>query len=156
MERKLSTLDFTLCQRPGVKSQNGTFQTERNFLDFVIDGKSLVALTRYDLVSVLCKEWAVEAREKSVRRLLGEEEADFAGGRRSLLVCAECGDIGCGAVSIVLQLSDKTVLWRSFGYQNNHESEIHGEHLKDFGPFEFELAAYKGTLAHALDMLKAS
>jgi hypothetical protein len=155
MERKLSTLDFAIRQRPYVKSPNKTFQTERNYIDFVIDGQSLAERTRYDLVSVLCKGWASDEREKSVRRLLGEEPADFPNDRRSLLVCPLCGDIGCGAVSIVLHFSDKTVLWKGFGYQNNYEPEIHGEHLKDLGPFEFDLGDYKSKLIRALDMLKA-
>jgi len=155
MERKLSTLDLTLRRRPYVKSPNGTIQSERSYLDFVIDGQSLAEQTRYDLVSVLCKEWALEERERSVRRLLGEESADFPDNRRSLLVCGECGDIGCGAVSIILHLADKTVLWQDFGYQNNYEPEIHGQHLKELGPFEFDLGDYKSKLIRALEMLKA-
>jgi len=156
MESKLSALELELRQRPYVKLPNGTFQSERNYLDFVIDGQSLAKLTRYDLVSVLCKEWVPENRERSVRRLLGEESADFPDDRRSLLVCAECGDIGCGAVSIVLHFSDKTVRWRDFGYQNNYEREVGGVHLENLGPFEFDLANYKSELIRGLDMLKAS
>jgi hypothetical protein len=155
MERKLSTLDLAFRQRPYVRLPSGTLQSERNYLDFVIDGRSLAEQTRYDLVSVLCREWASEEREKSVRRLLGEESADFPANRRSLLVCGECGDIGCGAVSINLHLSEKTVLWKDFGYQNNYEPEIHGQHLKELGPFEFDLGNYKSKLIRALDMLKA-
>jgi hypothetical protein len=74
MERKLSTFDLALRQRPYVKSPGGTFQTERNYLDFVIDGQSLAERTRYDVVSVLCKKWALEEREKSVRRLSGRNQ----------------------------------------------------------------------------------
>jgi hypothetical protein len=133
---------------------NGSHQSERNFLDFIVDGQSLTEWTRYDLVSVLCKEWAADEREKSVRRLLKEEPADFADDRRSLLVCAECGDIGCGAVSAIVDFSDKAVVWRDFGYQNNYEAEIHGEHLKNLGPFEFDLVDYKSKLIHALEMMK--
>lgn len=155
MERKLSTLDLILRQRPYVKSPSGTFQSERNYLDFVIDGQSLAERTGYDLVSALCREWVSEEREKSVRRLLREEAADFPDDRRSLLVCAECGDIGCGAVSIIIQIPDRTVLWRDFGYQNTYEPEIHVAHLKDFGPFEFDLGDYKSILIRALDILKA-
>ncbi len=155
MERKLSSLDLVLRQRPYVKSLNETFQTKRNYVDFLIDGQSLAERTRYDLVSVLCKEWVSQEREKSVRRLLGEEPADFPDNRRSLLVCPLCGDIGCGAVSIILHLSDQTVVWQDFGYQNNYEPEIHGEHLKDRGPFEFDLSDYKSKLIRALEMLRA-
>ena len=155
MERQLSTLELALCQRPYVKSSSGTFQSERNYLDFVVDGQPLAERTRYDLVSVLCKEWASGEREKAVRRLLREEAADFPDDRRSLFVCGECGDIGCGAVSIIIQLSNNRVLWRDFGYQNNYEPEIHEAHLKDLGPFEFDLDDYKSKLTRALDMLKA-
>jgi hypothetical protein len=155
MECKLSTLDLTLRQRPYVKSPSGTFQSERNYLDFVIDGQSLAEQARRDLVTVLCKEWAFQEREKFVRRLLREEPADLPDNRRSLLVCGERGDIGCGAVSIILHVSDKTVLWQDFGYQNNYELEIHREHLKGPGPFEFDLGDYKSKLIRALDMLKA-
>jgi hypothetical protein len=155
MERRLSTLDFAFRQRPYVKLPGGTFRSERNYLDFVVDGYSLADGTRYDLVSILCKEWVPEERERAVRRLLREEAADFPDDRRSLLVCPACGDIGCGAVSIVVSLSNKTVLWHEFGYQNNYEPEIHGEHLKSMGPFEFDLDDYKSKLVRALDMLKA-
>jgi hypothetical protein len=155
MERQLSTLDFALRQRPGVKLPGGTFQSERNYLDLLIDGQSLADRARYDLVSILCKEWSSGEREKSVRRLLREEAADFADDRRSLLVCGECGDIGCGAVSIVIDFYDKTVLWRDFGYQNNYEPEIHGQHLKNLGPFEFDLVDYRSKLTRALDKMSA-
>jgi hypothetical protein len=155
MERKLSTLEFIVRRRPSLKSPSGTLQTERNYLDFVLDGQSLTERMRYDLVSVLCKEWALEEREKSVARLLLEEAADFLDGRRSLYVCAECGDIGCGAVSIVIEQSERTVLWRDFGYQNNYEPQIHREHLKPLGPFEFDLDDYKSKLMSALDAVKS-
>jgi hypothetical protein len=151
MERKLSKLEFAFRQRPlrGESSQN-----KRNFLDFIVDGQSLTDRTRYDLVSVLCKEWVAAERERSVRRLLGEEAADFADNRRSLLVCAECGDIACGAVSVIVAFTDETAVWRDFGYQNNYEAQVAGEHLKSLGPFEFDLGDYKNKLIGALEMIK--
>ena len=155
MERKLATLELAFRQRPFAKSPNETFQSERNYIDFVIDGQSLTQRAGYDVVSVLCKEWAVVEREKSVRRLLGEESADFPDDRRSLLVCGECGDIGCGAVSIILHFTDSTAIWQNFGYENNYEPEIHRERLKNLGPYEFDLGDYKSKLIRALDMLKA-
>jgi hypothetical protein len=156
MNMKLSTLDFTLRQRPCVKSLNGTFQSERNYLDFVIDGRSLIDLVRYDLVSVLCREWVSEEREKSVRRLLREAQADFPNDRRSILVCGECGDIARGFVSVIVDFSDEAVVWKDFGYQNTYEPEIHGDHLKDSGPFQFGLEGYRKNLIQALGTLNVS
>lgn len=46
------------------------------------------------------------------------------------------------------------VVWQDFGYQNNYEPEIHGEHLKNLGPFEFDLSDYKNKLIGALEMIK--
>jgi hypothetical protein len=151
MERKLSKLEFAFRQRP---STGESSEHERNFLDFIVDGQSLTERTRYDLVSVLCKEWVAAERERSVRRLLGEEAADFADNRRSLLVCAECGDIACGAVSVIVAFTDETAVWRDFGYQNNYEAQVAGEHLKSLGPFEFDLGDYKNKLIGALEMIK--
>jgi len=45
--------------RPWVKHANGTFQSEKRFLDFVVDGQSLWELLgkeRHDMVCVLCVE----------------------------------------------------------------------------------------------------
>jgi hypothetical protein len=156
MPLKRSTLEFAARQRPHVKSGNGTFQSERNYLDFVIDGQSLKDLTRYDLVTVLCREWVPKECARSVQRLLRQEPADFPGERCSLLVCGECGDIGCGAVSVVVDFSGETAVWRDFGYQNNYEPEIHGEYLRGLGPFEFDLDDYKKKLNRALETLNAA
>jgi len=158
MNHDLSTLDFLPRQRPylNLESPNGTFQSKRNQLDFLIDGQSLTELARYDLVSVLCREWAPEEREKSVRRLLREEQADFPDHRRSTLVCGECGDIACGAVSRIVDFSDEGAVWRDFGYQNTYEPEIHGEHLRALGPFHSDLDGYRKNLIRTLGTLGAT
>ena len=48
MERKLSTLELTLRQRPYVKSPSATLQSERNYLDFVIHGEHLKRLGPFE------------------------------------------------------------------------------------------------------------
>jgi len=95
-----------------------------------------------------------EEREKSVRRLLLGDPADFPNNRRSLLVCSECGDLGCGAVSIVVDFSGDGVTWREFGYQNNYEEEIHFDGLKDIGPFRFDLREYENAMTDAMALLQ--
>lgn len=77
MNHRRSTLDFVLRQRPHTRSHNGTFQAEHNYLDLMLDGKSLVDPARDDLVSVFCRECVRAEREKSVRRLLLMEPADL-------------------------------------------------------------------------------
>jgi hypothetical protein len=114
MHRKPSQLTTKSKRRNGEKIGGGAFKSERNYLDFVIDGTSLgeiVSNAGHDLVSVFTKEWIPEEREKSLRRLLLLEPADFPKNRRSIMVCAECGDLGCGAVSVLSNLREKN----SFG-----------------------------------------
>jgi hypothetical protein len=76
------------------KRDGGKNRTVRDYLDFEVDGICLS--TKFgDMVS--CLGWAVsDWNDKAVRRLLLEEPADFENNRRSLYVCPECGDLGCG------------------------------------------------------------
>ena len=146
-------------QRPGVTLPNGTTQSERNYVDFVIDGESIserAISAGYDLVSVFTREWGREECEKSLRRLLLTDAPDFSNHRRSLLVCGECGDLGCGAVSIVVAFSGDTVTWREFGYQSSYEEEVHFDKLKDVGPFRFDLREYENALTGAMALLQHS
>jgi hypothetical protein len=152
-----STLALEIRQRSAVKFPNGNTQSERNYVDFVVDGQSLceqAIRAGYDLVSVLAREWVPEEREKSLRRLMLVDPADFPHNRRSLFVCGECGDLGCGAVSIVIDFSEDMVTWREFGYENNYDEQVHFDKLKDVGPFKFSLQEYKDTLARAMALLR--
>jgi hypothetical protein len=45
----------------------------------------------------ICAGFVESETLKAVDRLLLMSDADFPNDRRSLFVCAECGDLGCGA-----------------------------------------------------------
>lgn len=51
--------------------------------------------------------------------LVGDLPAPLPEGRASLYICAECGDMGCGGVTAVIERAADTVVWRDFGYQND-------------------------------------
>ena len=51
-------------------------------------------------------------------------------------VCSECGDIGCGAITAIIEITDKTVIWRDFGYENDY-SQPDLFNYKEIGPFTF-------------------
>jgi hypothetical protein len=72
------------------------------------------------------------------------------------MVCGECGNLGCGAVSTVIESSGDTMTWRDFGYENTYEPLVHLERFVDFGPLTFNVAAYRDTLTHALKLLGRS
>ena len=91
-------------------------QTPRRFLDFFINGESLHDRHGFDLISPL--GWFVaEEDEHAARRLLGAEPPDLEG-RVAIYVCAECGDLECGAITAIIEREGKNVLWRDLASTN--------------------------------------
>jgi len=155
MPHTLSEISLPTKFRTAVQFSNGSFKTGRGYLDFVIDGVSLAerfTSEGFDLVGVFSKSWVRETNEAALKRLLLEEASDFPNGRCSVFVCGECGDLGCGAVSAHISASDNTVIWKDFGFQNNYESEIHFEKLRDLGPFHFDVESYRSKLSKAVTL----
>jgi hypothetical protein len=142
--KEVSALKIEWKRRAG-----GGGRTQRDFLDFVIDGQSLSVMVG-DQVS--CLGWFVpDENAKAVRRLLLEEPADLPDNRRSLYVCPECGDIGCGAVSLVVEAVGNKIIWRDFGYENNYEGVVRAEGFEDLGPFVFNHSEYEKVIKQAID-----
>ena len=134
-----STLEVTWTTRPG-----GEGRTERHFLDFVIDGVALSSLVG-DFISPF--GW-LDANEESASldRLLRKSPPDVAGGRTTLYICPECGDLGCGAITLSVQSEPGVIIWKDFGIQNNYEDVVHTEHFQKIGPFIFDANQYHELL----------
>lgn len=99
-----------------------------------------------------CLGWFVpEENAKAVRRLLLKEPADLPNDRRTLYVCPECGDLGCGVVSLVVERAGDRIIWRDFGYENGYEGMIHAEGFEGVGPFTFGRAGYEEAIRQAFD-----
>lgn len=127
------------------KREGGVNWTEVDFLDFVIDGVSLFDRISGDFAS--CLGWFLpEQNEKAFQRLLLIENADFPDDRRSLYVCPECGDLGCSAVSAVIERVEDAIIWRDFGYQNNYDENIIFDEYRDIGPFIFDADEYSHVI----------
>jgi len=127
----------------------GTAQSPRRFLDLVIDGESLYDKVG-DFISPLGWQSDSENR-KAVDRFLRRTESDFPGNRMSIFICPECGDLGCGAVSAVIEREGGNIVWRDFGYQNNYDDAVHREDLEDLGPFTFNATEYYNEFIKALE-----
>jgi hypothetical protein len=141
---KTNSLQLSPKRRPG-----GIGVTERDYLDFVIDGLSMSEHLGGDRVS--CLGWFVAPENaRAVRRLLLDEPADFPNDRRSLYVCPECGDLGCGAVSVVIESVENQIVWRDFGYENNYENIVRSDSYRNLGPFVFDAAEYERVIRGAL------
>jgi hypothetical protein len=152
----LSHLELAPLIRAGAQDANGTFRSERHFLDFVVNGESLWEALgkRHDLVSILCVEYSADETAKAVSRLLLIEKADMPNNRRSLLVCSECGGLACGAITAMVEREGETITWKAFGYENTYEDKIWLDAYKTVGPYTFDAAAYEGMLVQALDLLR--
>lgn len=69
----------------------------------------------------------------------------------SVYVCAECADLGCGAITVLVERDESTVSWRDWGYQNNYEDGL--VRIVDIADVTFDAAQYDATLRAALDRL---
>lgn len=130
------------------RREGGGGKTQRDYLDFIVDGQPLSEKIGGDLAS--CLGWFVPAENiKSVNRLLLKEPADLPNNRRSLYVCAECGDLECGAVTAVIERSGDKIIWRDFGFQSNADDVTPIRGYRDIS-FAFERAQYNQALKGAL------
>lgn len=131
-----STLDIVWTTRSG-----GSGRTERRFLDFVIDGMPLWSRINADFISPF--GWlGADEQETSIRRLLRKTPPDMHDGRTTLYICPECGDLGCGAVTLLVQREMDVIVWKDFGVQNNYEDVVHTDGFHDIGPFSFNEGQY--------------
>ena len=119
-------------------------QTQQTFMDFVVNGKALSELIGRDLIS--CLGWLpAPSNDEHLKRLLLLSGTDLPSGRRSLYVCPECGDPGCGVIGAVIEQIGREITWRDFVHEGG-SSEIAPESL-EVGPFRFDADQYRSALA---------
>ena len=94
--------------------------------DLVIDGGPLrehierATGDRFDLISPL--GWQPSRyQQEYAARLIGAEPARLSSGRCELLVCPECGDLGCGCVSCRVARIGPFVVWSELGWEADHD-----------------------------------
>lgn len=117
------------------------------WLDFQVDGDSLHRLLHAGSL-VGCLGWGMSAAEKStITQLLSPQSDADSASRVPLYVCAECGDIGCGAITADVRIVDDQVEWNDFAFENNYDPDMTvREDYRHVGPFRFQLQLYRDTL----------
>lgn len=98
--------------------------------------------------------WDLAAGLEWLQSLRLAEAGAFPDGRAALLVCQECGDLECGALSVRVTRGNTTVRWSAFGWQVPRE-----EGFEQLGvPLELEFAAedYDSLLSSLAQRLTAS
>ena len=144
-------LQLTPRKREGQTPTDGTYKSVRHFLDFTVSGQSLWEALgkKNDMVSVLCAEFSAVETAKAVDRLLLAASADLPNGRRSLFICSECGDLGCGAISVIVDKEGDQIVWKNFGYENTWEEKLELGDYTGIGPFTFDARKYEWIFAQA-------
>jgi hypothetical protein len=150
MDNKTSKLELIWNQRPG-----GGGATARRYLDFIVDNHSLFEMISDDLIGRL--GWgANEIERDAIDILLLKKQPDLPDGRCLLYVCPECGDIGCGALTVKIEKTSGHFVWKEFGYENNYDGRMPLlEEYKHIGPFFFDQHQYFQVLNNYLTSLRA-
>jgi hypothetical protein len=117
--------------------------SERNYYDFNISGQSLMTILKADNRDLISPfGWGDKNYEQEIiKEFTGQKNPQISGERLMIYVCAECGDLGCGAITAELKIIDTKVIWKNFRYEDN-SSEIDFTSFKDIPPFEFDRSDY--------------
>jgi hypothetical protein len=154
----MSSLTLQQLIRAG-SSGPGATKAARISIDYVVDGKSLLAqLVEADggqcetleemadgFMGCFVKGFESDNLRKSAQ-LVAAREPDTEEGRYLLYVCPECGDIGCGAYGAKVRLAENDVEWYDFAYENGYEP---GRPLPSVGPFCFSHTEYASVIGSA-------
>jgi hypothetical protein len=135
---------------------NVTRHPKSHFLDLVVDGRSLRAVAATpgpECVTELNRPW-LPGVPAAVETFLGRRPGEFLPpGRISLLVCAVCGDLGCGALTASLDVRAAEVTWSDFLWEDGIVEPLPVEHLDQ--PVTFDRAHYEAAFADAYERVAA-
>ena len=144
----MNALELRKRHRKGETFKNGSTKADRKYIDFNVSGQllgQLFGLPDFDLIGTFSYSENKEYYNRLVDEFLGLVKPELITGRTCFYVCPECGDIGCGAITAKIEFTDKTVIWKEFGYENNY-SEPDLNNYVEIGPFVFDRKEYSKTI----------
>ncbi|MFI6105360.1 oxidoreductase [Streptomyces sp. NPDC051310] len=137
--------------RAGAVMAGGGYRVHRDFMDFIVDGHPLLhRLSDLDAVSPLASDVPPAIFTGHVRRLLLEADAPLPEGRYVIYGCPECADLGCGAVTAVIERDGDDVVWRDFAWQTDETADLERDGYHGIGPFRFRGEEYRTELERLL------
>jgi hypothetical protein len=64
-----------------------------------------------------------------------------------LFVCPECGDLGCGSITVEMSITQGRIVWCDFAYENNYDPTMtERDWFAAVWPFAFEPDQYAEAL----------
>ncbi|RKZ53168.1 MAG: hypothetical protein DRR00_05730 [Candidatus Parabeggiatoa sp. nov. 3] len=144
---KPSSISYQIIHRKGEQNQ-----TERFSVDFIINNasliKSLKAQNKHLMGRFVMGFTAENIKSKDI--FLLKDEADLDNGRTMLYICPECGDIGCGAITVKISKKEGFYIWENFTYENNYDDDMTDEESYQYlGPFYFIETEYVNAITQA-------
>jgi hypothetical protein len=85
-----------------------------------------------------------------VAQFLGEKESELESGRVPVLVCEECGDVGCGAFAVRIIREGELIRWADRAYENGYEPPQELDWPTRPEGFFFDRDAYESEIRKAL------
>ncbi|MER6072806.1 oxidoreductase [Streptomyces sp. NPDC001817] len=152
MSAAYATFDLAPAIRAGGVLADGGYQVHRDFVDFVVDGRPLLfRLSDLDAVSPLASDVPPAIFTAQVRALLLEAEPPLPDGRFVIYGCPECADLGCGAVTAVIERDGEDYIWRDFAWQTDEHADLQLNGYHGIGPFRFRGAEYRAALGALME-----
>ncbi|MGW2647919.1 oxidoreductase [Streptomyces sp. NPDC001393] len=152
MSAAYATFDLAPAIRAGGVLADGGYQVHRDFVDFVVDGRPLLfRLSDLDAVSPLASDVPPAIFTAQVRALLLEAEPPLPDGRFVIYGCPECEDLGCGAVTAVIERDGEDYIWRDFAWQTDEHADLQLNGYHGIGPFRFQGAEYRAALGALME-----
>jgi hypothetical protein len=127
--------------------------------EFLIDGNPLqhffrkVERNRVPLLDTCVSPlgWLDAAGSQvSLARFLPDGPADFPNGHRAILVCRECGDFGCGALTARIASVGGEIVWSDWLWQVDYDDSMRDDFDRRIPAFAFARDAYLRVLRDAV------
>lgn len=103
-----------------------------------------LVLSRHFGTDLIC---AVDADPAYARQLLLEAPSPLGEGRAPLFVCSCCADLGCGAISVRVERTERGFVWSDFAWASStREDWAVPPEMARTGPFQFDAEDYERAL----------
>lgn len=102
--------------------------------------------SQIDEVEPIRSRWLRDTAVAYLDQLSAPRSGEFSFGHAELLVCGECGDLECGAITVAVDFEDTTVTWSDFRWQQPN-GWADGVPVDPPITFTFDRYAYLQTMA---------
>lgn len=89
-------------------------------------------------------------RAKVVAQFLAEGPSELESGRVPVLVCEECGDVGCGAFAVRVVREGELIKWTDWAYENGCDPAQELTWPTQPGDLVFDRSKYESEIRKAL------